>query len=125
MSRAQPCAEASESAPSRRAYRSPLRARRAVETRNALLDAARELFTTAGWAGTGMRDVAAAAGVATETVYTYFPSKRALFQAVGDLAVVGDDQPVALAERAEFAAIGQGTRHERINAAAQLLTRVH
>jgi AcrR family transcriptional regulator len=125
MSRAQQGAEASESAPSRREYRSPLRARRAAETRTALLDAARRLFIASGWAGTGMRDVAAEAGVATETLYTYFPSKRALFQAVGDLAVVGDDQPLALAERAEFAAIGEGTRHERINAAARLLTRVH
>ena len=72
-----------------------------------------------------MRDVAAAAGVATETVYSYFPSKRALFQAVADLAVVGDDQPIALAERAEFAAMGQGTREERINAAARVLAGVH
>jgi len=72
-----------------------------------------------------MRDVAAEAGVATETVYAYFPSKRDLLQAVVDLAVVGDDQPVALAKRAEFAAIGQGTREARINAAARLLTGVH
>ena len=72
-----------------------------------------------------MRDVAAAAGVATETVYAYFPSKRALFQAVVDLAVVGDDQPIALAERAEFAELGRGTREKRIAAAARLVTGVH
>jgi AcrR family transcriptional regulator len=72
-----------------------------------------------------MRDVAAEAGVATETVYTYFPSKRALFEAVIDLSVVGDDQPIALAERAEFAEIGRGTREERIAAAAQVVTSVH
>ena len=72
-----------------------------------------------------MRDVAASAGVATETVYAYFPSKRALFQAVVDVAVVGDDQPVALAERAEFAALGQGTRAERISAAARIVTGVY
>lgn len=91
----------------------------------ALLVAARRLFTTSGWTGTGMRDIAAEAGVATETVYAYFPSKRALFQAVVDVAVVGDDQPIALAERAEFAAIGRGTRRDRITAAARLLTGVH
>lgn len=110
---------------SRREYRSPLRARRAAETRVALLDAARQRFTTSGWTGTGMRDIAAQAGVATETVYAYFSSKRALFQAVVDLAVVGDDQPVALAERAEFAALGRGTREARVNAAAQLVTGVN
>ena len=90
-----------------------------------MLDAARRLFTTSGWTGTGMRDVAAAAGVATETVYSYFPSKRELLQAVVDLAVVGDDQPIALAERAEFSAIGHGTRQARIKAAARVLTGVH
>lgn len=125
MSRAHPSIEETGSGSSRREYRSPLRARRAAETRLALLDAARRLFTTSGWTQTGMRDVAAAAGVATETVYAYFPSKRDLLQAVVDLAVVGDDEPIALAERAEFAAIGQGTRKKRINAAAQLLTGVH
>ncbi len=91
----------------------------------ALLAAARRLFTTSGWTGTGMRDIAAEAGVATETVYAYFPSKRALFQAVVDVAVVGDDQPIALAERAEFAAIGQGSRRDRITAAARLVAGVH
>lgn len=72
-----------------------------------------------------MRDVAAEAGASTETVYAYFPSKRALFEAVIDLAVVGDDQPIALAARAEFAEIGRGSRKERITAAAQLVTGVH
>jgi AcrR family transcriptional regulator len=124
MSRAHPSVEGAESGAPRRGYRSPLRAQRAAETRLALMTAAHRLFTSSGWSGTGMRDVAAEAGVATETVYAYFPSKRALFQAVVDLALVGDDQPVALAERAEFAAIGRGSRKDRITAAARLLTGV-
>ena len=125
MSRDHPSIEETESGSPRRVYRSPLRARRAAETRLALLEAARRLFTASGWTRTGMRDVAAEAGVATETLYAYFSSKRELLQAVVDLAVVGDDQPIALAERAEFAAIGQGTRETRINAATRLLTGVH
>ena len=124
MSRARQSFEKAGSESLRREYRSPLRARRAAETRVALLDAASLLFTTSGWTGTGMRDVAAEAGVATETVYAHFPSKRDLLQGVVDIAVVGDDHPIALAERAEFAAIGQGTRAERIDAAVRLLTRV-
>ncbi len=83
--------------------------------------AAGELFTTRGWAGTGMRDVAKAAGVATETVYSHFSSKRVLLQAVIDIAVVGDDQAVAVAERDEFAALGRGRRADRIAAAAALV----
>ncbi|MGE0000418.1 MAG: helix-turn-helix domain-containing protein, partial [Ilumatobacteraceae bacterium] len=66
----------------RRRYDSPLRAKRALETRAGLLDAATALFVSQGWARTGMRDVAQLAGVAVETVYSHFPSKRALLDAV-------------------------------------------
>ena len=72
-----------------------------------------------------MRDVAAAAGVATETVYAYFSSKRGLFQAVIDLAVVGDDLPVAVAERPGFAEMGRGRHADRAAAAARLVTAIH
>jgi AcrR family transcriptional regulator len=109
----------------RRRYDSPLRAKRAAETRAALLDAGRRLFLTKGWLGTGMRDVAAEAGVATETLYTYFSSKRALFQAVVDIAVVGDDRPVSVADRPEFTAMGEGSHDDRTRAAARLLAAVH
>lgn len=105
----------------RRRYRSPLREQRAAETRGALLDAARGLFLTKGWAGTGMREVAVEAGVATETLYSHFSSKRGLLRAVMDVGVVGDDQPVSLAERPEFLAIGRGRRAERTRAAARML----
>jgi AcrR family transcriptional regulator len=114
-----------EATPSQRRYRSPLRERRAAETRDALLAAARNLFVTNGWVATGMREVAAEAGVATETAYAYFSSKRGLLQAVMDVAVVGDDRPVAVAERPEFAAMGRGRHAERTGAAARLLTGIH
>jgi AcrR family transcriptional regulator len=108
----------------RRRYRSQLRAQRTEETRRAVLDAARELFVSNGWAATGMREVAAAAGVALETVYSHFASKRGVLRAVVDTAVVGDDAPVPLAQRAEFRAIGEGRRPARIRATARLLTTV-
>ena len=83
------------------------------------------LFASKGWAATGMREVAAAAGVATETVYAHFSSKRGLLRAVVDFSVVGDDRPVALAQRPEFAAIGRGHRVDRTRAAARALAAVH
>jgi AcrR family transcriptional regulator len=111
--------------PTARRYRSELRERRTAETRQAVVDAARELFVAKGWAATGMREIAAKAGVAPETVYSHFFSKRGVLGAVADAAVVGDDAPITLAHRPEFMAIGEGRRSGRIRAAAKLVTGVH
>lgn len=108
----------------RRPYRSGLREQRTAETRRAVVDAARDLFMANGWAATGMREVAAAAGVALETVYSHFSSKRGLLRAVADVAAAGDDAPVALVDRPEFRAMGEGRRPARIRAAAELVTSV-
>jgi AcrR family transcriptional regulator len=116
-------AKTGDAAPRR--YRSPRRAEQAAQTRAAVVAAAARLFTTKGWAATGMRDVAREAGVATETVYAHFSSKTELFRHANDVAVVGDDAPVSLADRPEFAALGQGARAERIAAAARLQTAVN
>jgi AcrR family transcriptional regulator len=109
----------------RRGYRSQLREQQAAQTRRAVVDAARELFVAKGWAATGMREVAAVAGVAIETVYSHFSSKRGVLRAVADVAAVGDDTLVALAERPEFTAMGRGRRPARVAAAAALLSAVH
>ncbi len=109
----------------RRRYASPLRAKRAEETKATILSTATGLFTTRGWANTGMRDVAREAGVAVETLYSYYSSKRKLFDAVVDHAVVGDDEPVAVAERPEFLAMGRGRRADRVAAAASLTAAIH
>ncbi len=107
-----------------RRYRSELRQQQAAATRRAVVEVAHQLFLTQGWAGTGMREVAAGAGVAIETVYSHFSSKRGLLRAVADHAVVGDDEPVPLAGRADFLVMGRGRRADRIRAAARLLTAV-
>jgi AcrR family transcriptional regulator len=109
----------------RRPYRSPRRHQQAAETRAAVLAAATELFGAQGWAATGMSDIAAAAGVSTETVYATYRTKISLLLAAVDAAVVGDLEPVALADRPEFAALGAGTRAERLAALARLKTRIH
>jgi AcrR family transcriptional regulator len=108
-----------------RRYRSPLRQARARQTREAVLDAASRLFTSRGWAATGIRDIAREAGVAAETVYAHYSSKTALLRQVIDIAVVGDEEAVPLAQRPEFAALGVGSRDERVAAAARLITDVH
>jgi len=120
-----PSVPASPANDATRRYRSPRRAQQAEQTRAEIVSAATRLFTENGWAATGMRDVAREAGVATETVYAHFSSKTGLLQRAMDVAVVGDTAPVSLAERPEFAALAQGSRAERITAAAMLLTEVN
>jgi AcrR family transcriptional regulator len=90
-----------------------------------VLDAASQLFTSRGWAATGVRDIAREAGVAAETVYAHYASKTALLRQVVDIAVVGDEEAVPLAQRPRFTALGAGSRRERIAAAARLITEVH
>ena len=50
-----------------------------IERKNKLLQAAAEVFSEKGYAGTTISDVAARAGMGKGTVYGYFPSKEDLF----------------------------------------------
>ena len=90
--------------PVKRTYQSARRAQTALQTRRLIRDAAAELFVRQGITATTMRQVAVAAGVAERTVYTAFPTKTALFNEVIDIATVGDELPVPVAERADFVA---------------------
>lgn len=51
-------------------------------TRQAILDAALDLFAEKGYFGTSLRDVAGAVGVRESALYNYFASKDALFEAL-------------------------------------------
>jgi AcrR family transcriptional regulator len=64
---------------------SNLRQRRAQLTRDEILQAARRLFAERGYAGTSVRDVAAAAGVSPQTVYDSVGSKQELVSSLNDL----------------------------------------
>jgi AcrR family transcriptional regulator len=52
------------------------------QTRQAILDAALDLFAEKGYFGTSLRDIAAAVGVRESGFYNYFESKEALFNAL-------------------------------------------
>jgi AcrR family transcriptional regulator len=106
-------------------YHSPLRARQAAQTREVVLAAATRLFTERGWAATTLAAVAEQAGTAVETVYAGFRSKSGLLTAVIDAAIVGDDEPVPLAERSQYAQLDAGSRQERLAAAAHLVALTH
>jgi AcrR family transcriptional regulator len=96
----------------------------AQRNRQAVLEAATARFCELGWAAS-VRDIARAAGVSVETVYAHFGSKVGLLNEVVDVAVVGDDDPVALVDRPEFAALSTGSRRERVLAAAALNTSIN
>jgi AcrR family transcriptional regulator len=49
--------------------------------------------------------IATAAGVSRETVYHVLGNKQAVLKACWDVAVVGDDLPVAVADRVEYQAV--------------------
>ncbi len=88
-----------------RAYRSQLRAEQARQTRTRVLDSAQSLFEERGYAGTTMEAIANAAGVAVDTVYATFGTKRRVLSALLDVRVGGDDQPVAVIDRPEPQAV--------------------
>ncbi|GIG67001.1 TetR/AcrR family transcriptional regulator [Phytomonospora endophytica] len=78
------------------------RAVKARETRRRMLAAARDLFVEHGYGATALQDVADRAGVAVQTIYFTFGTKRALLKEVVDVAIAGDDEPVATMDRAWF-----------------------
>jgi AcrR family transcriptional regulator len=82
-----------------RGYRSPLRVEQAARTRREILDAARELFGAQGYAATTVAQIAAAAGVAVDTVYAAVGTKPVLFRLLLETAISGTDEPVPAEER--------------------------
>lgn len=77
-----------------------------LSSRDALLDAALELFLEQGFAATRVEDIAAAAGVSKGTVYLYFRTKRELFSAVIESGVV---ERIAHAEEFASGFVGSTT----------------
>lgn len=85
--------------PARRPYRSAARAAQAAATRSAVLQAARELFTERGYAGTPVSAIAARAGVAVDTVYAAAGRKPALMRELVETAISGGDTAVPAEQR--------------------------
>ncbi|MGD9527922.1 TetR/AcrR family transcriptional regulator [Pseudonocardia sp.] len=89
----------------KRRYDSSRRREQARENRRRIVAAAHELFVERGYGRTTIADVAAAAGVATETVYGAFRNKPTLLHRAWDVAVGGDEQDVHLLDRPEMRAV--------------------
>lgn len=88
-------ATAGSTAPTRRQLQ-------AAQTRTDILDAARSLFLTTGFAASSIDDIARLANVARATVFATLGSKVELLKLLRDQALAGDDEPVPIRERAWF-----------------------
>jgi len=71
-------------------------------TRQAILDAALDLFADRGYFGTSLRDVATAVGVRESALYNYFRNKEALFDALLTAHQHGKLERLATLEDAEL-----------------------
>jgi AcrR family transcriptional regulator len=90
----------------RRGYRSDLRRENAEATRQRIAVAARALMLEHGYASTTMADVAQAAGVAVQTLYSACPGgKPGLAKLVYDVTLAGDGQLIPQSARPEVDAI--------------------
>jgi TetR/AcrR family transcriptional repressor of mexJK operon len=88
------------------------------ESRRRLIEAARAAFMKDGFRGASVDRIAAAAGVAKQTLYNHFPSKEALFEetirlGVRDIVVELDDAPGDL--RARLLAFGVALRRKLLS----------
>lgn len=88
-----------------RSYTSPIREEQARLTQRRITDAAYELFLEHGYGSTTVAAVARAAGVSGQTVYNVFGTKAALLKRVYDVALIGDDEPIPLAQRPDVRAM--------------------
>jgi AcrR family transcriptional regulator len=83
----------------KRIYNSTRRKEQARLTRRQILSAAHEAFIAHGYAGATIDSIARAAGVAPETIYATFGTKRAILSSLFGVSLVGDDDPTPLLQR--------------------------
>jgi AcrR family transcriptional regulator len=82
-----------------------VRDEQARRTRRAIVTAAHDLFLAQGYWATTIDGIAAAAHVSRRTVFNSVGGKVALLKLALDWAIVGDDEPIALADRPAIKAI--------------------
>src|SRR5258708_21071824 len=86
-------------------YTSQVRDEQARRTRRAIVTAAHDLFLAQGYAATTIDGIAEAAHVSRRTVFNSVGGKPTLLKLALDWAIVGDDEPIALADRPAIKAI--------------------
>lgn len=94
------------------------RADRARQTRQRMLDSARELFISDGYAATTMERIADHAAVAVQTLYYTFRTKGQLLCEVVEVTAAGDEDAAPVALRAWVRDMLSATSGQRVLALA-------
>ena len=98
----------------KRSYNSSRRKEGARLTRQAIAQAALQLFSQRGYSGASIDAIAAVAAVAPETIYATFGSKREILHYLLDVTVGGDEQAVRVIDRPEQQDVLQETDAGRL-----------
>lgn len=95
---------------------------RTRRTRASVVDAARRLFEERGYAATTIEAISERSDTPQATVYRLFGSKLGILKAVIDVAIVGDDDDVAMADRPHVQELlAEPDAHHRVGQLAALL----
>lgn len=108
-----------------RRYDSPARRAKALATEARILDAAATVFAEHGYVATSLAAVAELAGVNPRTMYKIFGNKVGLLSRLVDVAIVGDQEAIPVAERSWAAlAYTAPSGGERVAAYAAAIGRI-
>ena len=83
----------------KRSYDSQGRREQSDQTRNRILDTARELLTTKGYRATTVAEIARGADVHVDTIYALVGRKPEILRVLIELAISGEDHPLEPDER--------------------------
>jgi AcrR family transcriptional regulator len=97
----------------KRSYASARRKAQAHQTRRVILDAALELFVAGGYAATSIQTIAGRAGVAVQTVYAVFGTKRELLRQLIESTIAGGDESLPVTDRPELRLVAAQPDAER------------
>jgi AcrR family transcriptional regulator len=109
-----------------RTYRSPLREESALRTRRVILEAAGHLLVQGGYGALTMQGVAAAAGVALDTVYAAVGRKPVLVRLMIETAISGTEEVTPAPERQYVRDIrAASTAREKLALYATAISLIH
>ena len=90
-----------------------------------MIESAAQLFAERGYIATSIDDIAVAAGVSRATVFTSVGGKPLLLKTAFDIAIVGNDEPVALPDTQRARVVHQATdAHRYLALYAELVTEI-